>query len=147
MKRKRRQLRKIWRTSDRLLRYISLWWLGRFNSNLQWKVPYPEGFSITKMVNFCLGIIEIQMWENCIVLVLVKYLIKYTLACCASALATWHPIMCLNSLLWLALIVRVKMSWRMVWGGDIDSHGSSVWNYWRIASDRIKPTTHTLKIE
>ena len=43
-----------------------------FTSNLEWEVSYPEGISTTKMVNFCLAIIELRMHENAIFLVPVK---------------------------------------------------------------------------
>ena len=57
--------------------------MGGFTSNLEWEVPYPEGISAAKMVNFCSAIIELRMRENGIFLVPVKY----TLVCRTPALA------------------------------------------------------------
>ena len=54
-----------------------------FITNLEWKVPYPEGISTEKPVDFCPAIIELWMCEYGILLVPVKY----TFVCCASALA------------------------------------------------------------
>ena len=54
-----------------------------FISNLEWKVPYPERVSTAKLVNFHPAIIELQMRENDVFLVPVKY----TLVCRAPALA------------------------------------------------------------
>ena len=57
--------------------------MGGFTSNLEWKVPYPDGISTAKMVNFHPAIIELRMHENSIFLVPVKY----TLVCCIPVLA------------------------------------------------------------
>ena len=57
--------------------------MGVYTSNVEWEVPYPEGISTVRMVNFHSTIIELRMCENGIFLVPVKY----TLVCCMSALA------------------------------------------------------------
>ena len=57
--------------------------MGGFTSTLEWEVPYPEGISTEKMVNFRSAIIELWMCENGIFLVPVKY----TLVCHTLALA------------------------------------------------------------
>ena len=68
-------------------------------------MPYPEGVSTAKMVNFRQAIIKLWMRENGVFLVSVKY----TLVCHAPALAvlgrTTHYIVCLDCEVYKIVIV------------------------------------------
>ena len=89
------------------------------------------------MVNFCSGIVELRMSENHIVLVLlvpVKYVphrIHTCLLCVRTFCMTLYHVSSDN---------KCKNVIEDSVGGGVDNHGSSVWNYCRIASDRTKPT-------
>ena len=51
---------------------------GQIRLNLGWEVPYPEGISTAKVVNFCPANIKLGMHERGVFLVLVKYTLAYT---------------------------------------------------------------------
>ena len=64
--------------------------MGGFISNLEREVPYPEGVSTVKMVNFCLAIIKLRLCENGIFLVPVKYTLVFRVSALAVLGHTTH---------------------------------------------------------
>ena len=75
---KKKNTKKLRRTLKVLISVMD----GQIHLKFRMEVPYPEGVSTTKIVNFHLAIIELWMRENGIFLVPVKY----TLVCRAPYL-------------------------------------------------------------